>query len=140
MLILYLFIGVFTGLLAMLFGFGGGFVVVPILFWLLPWHGVSTDLAIHIAVGTSLMLMLINMIYTTILHLRRQNLDFLLLKQMLPLLIIGAMIGASIANLINAQLLKNIFMTLIGMVLLYTIKQEFFKKNSRVTRNPDKTT
>ncbi|MFW2572138.1 TSUP family transporter [Legionella sp. 29fVS95] len=103
MIVIYLFVGVFTGLLAMLFGFGGGFVVVPILFWLLPLHGVAIDLAMHVAIGTSLMLMLINMVYTTALHFRSQNLDIPLLKQMLPLLILGAIFGASTASMIDSQ-------------------------------------
>lgn len=140
MFIIYFLVGVFTGLLAMLFGFGGGFVVVPILFWLLPWHGVAVELAMHIAVGTSLMLMLINMVYTTTLHFRSQNLDMPLLKQMLPLLILGAIIGASTASMIDSQWLRYIFMTLIGLVLLRTIKQEFFKKDPSVARKPSKTT
>lgn len=31
--------GIVAGVLANMFGFGGGFVVVPLLFWLLPLHG-----------------------------------------------------------------------------------------------------
>ncbi len=53
MIIAYLMSGILAGVLATMFGFGGGFVVVPLLFWLLPLHGVSKEYAMHSAVGTS---------------------------------------------------------------------------------------
>lgn len=124
-MIVYLFSGVLTGLLATLFGFGGGFVVVPLLFWLLPFHGVPKELAMHMAVGTSLMLMFINMVYAAWLHYLKNNMDMFLLKKMLPLVVLGAICGASIASLLTAALLKYTFITLIFLVLLRNLKQEF---------------
>lgn len=138
MLIIYLLVGVLTGLLAMLFGFGGGFVVIPILLWLLPLQGISVYFAMHVAVGTSLMLMLINMSYTTSLHVRQQNLNFTLVKQMLPLVTVGAVIGASLASLMAARLLEYVFMGLVFVVLLRTIKQEFFLEPATVNKQPSK--
>ena len=46
--------GVAARLLAGLIGFGGGVVVVPVVFYGLVEAGTSADLAAHVAVGTSL--------------------------------------------------------------------------------------
>lgn len=132
--IFYCFAGILIGILATMFGFGGGFVVVPLLFWLLPLHGVPTEYAMHIAIGTSLMLMFINMLYASWLHYLKQNIDLVLLKRMLPLLLLGAITGSLTASELNASLLKIAFIILISLVLLRTIKQEFFIKRQDTTR------
>ncbi|ARM34815.1 sulfite exporter TauE/SafE family protein [Legionella longbeachae] len=123
---IYLFSGIVTGLLATLFGFGGGIVVVPLLFWLLPFDGIPQELAMHLAVGTSLMLMFINMIYAAWLHYLKQNMDMILLRKMLPLVALGAVSGALIATILSAKELKYAFLILIFVVLLRNLKQEFF--------------
>lgn len=136
---IYLFAGIVTGLLAILFGFGGGFVVVPLLFWLLPLEGVPKELAMHMAVGTSLMLMFINMVYAAWLHYRKENMDMALLKKMLPLVVLGAVCGASIASILSANLLKYAFLILIFLVLIRNLKQEFAKKSISVHKKPTNT-
>ncbi|KTD55945.1 transmembrane protein [Legionella sainthelensi] len=132
----YLFAGIITGLLATLFGFGGGFVVVPLLFWLLPFDGIPKELAMHMAVGTSLMLMFINMIYAAWLHYLKQNMDIILLRKMLPLVAVGAVSGALIATILSAKALKYAFLMLIFLVLLRNLKQEFFKNNVSAHKKP----
>ena len=46
--------GVVSGLLAGLFGIGGGAVVVPVLFQLFGVFGVDHSVTMHLAVGSSL--------------------------------------------------------------------------------------
>lgn len=58
MIIIYTLIGVLIGILSSLFGFGGGFVVVPILYAFLP-ASVPGDYIMHTAIGTSLAVMII---------------------------------------------------------------------------------
>ncbi|KTD08938.1 transmembrane protein [Legionella gratiana] len=133
---IYLFAGILTGLFATLFGFGGGFIVVPLLFWLLPFDGISKELAMHMAVGTSLMLMFINMIYAAWLHYLKQNMDLALLRKMLPLVALGAVSGALIATILSANALKYAFLLLIFAVLLRNLKQEFFKGDTPIHKKP----
>ncbi|MEC9314777.1 MAG: TSUP family transporter, partial [Pseudomonadota bacterium] len=47
--------GVVAGFAAGLFGIGGGLIIVPILVTVFSWQGMSADIAIHVAIGTSLM-------------------------------------------------------------------------------------
>lgn len=133
---IYLLAGILTGLFATLFGFGGGFIVVPLLFWLLPFDGVSKELAMHMAVGTSLMLMFINMVYAAWLHYLKQNMDLALLKKMFPLVALGAISGALIATVLSADSLKYSFTLLLFLVLLRNLKHEFSKENIPVHKKP----
>ncbi|MBU1258006.1 MAG: TSUP family transporter, partial [Alphaproteobacteria bacterium] len=45
--------GLFAGFAAGIFGIGGGFVVVPALFVVLPLLGGTHDAIAHVAIGTS---------------------------------------------------------------------------------------
>jgi uncharacterized membrane protein YfcA len=53
-LVSYLFAGGLTGLLAGLFGLGGGVVLVPLFYLSFPHLGIATTFLMHLAVGTSL--------------------------------------------------------------------------------------
>ena len=76
-LLLALF-GCMTGISAVLFGFGGGFVVVPLLYWmLLGSQGADSAVgqaAMHVAVATSTCVMIVNALVATGRHQRAGNL------------------------------------------------------------------
>ncbi|MGL5743502.1 MAG: sulfite exporter TauE/SafE family protein [Legionella sp.] len=136
MICVYLLAGAAIGILATMFGFGGGFIVVPLLFWLLSFTGVPKELAMHMAVGTSLMLMFINMVYASWLHYLKNNMDMELLKTMFPLVAVGAGCGALIANLISATLLRSAFLLLMCLVLIRNVEQEFVKETTPSNKKP----
>lgn len=75
-LIVFTFIGVFIGVLSSLFGLGGGFVVVPILYVFLP-HVVPAEYVMHTAVGTSLAVMIINSTNSTYNHSKQGNINWM---------------------------------------------------------------
>ncbi|MCC6296125.1 MAG: sulfite exporter TauE/SafE family protein, partial [Pseudomonadales bacterium] len=52
-LALYLGIGAIAGLIAGLFGLGGGAVVVPLLILAFHGQGVAPEVLTHLAIGTS---------------------------------------------------------------------------------------
>jgi len=54
MFLLFLAVGALAGVLAGLFGIGGGMVIVPVLVLTLAAQGVSEAVLTHIAVATSL--------------------------------------------------------------------------------------
>ena len=53
-MILYCCLGAIAGLLAGLLGIGGGAVIVPMLVFAFNWQSISPDVAMHMAIGTSL--------------------------------------------------------------------------------------
>src|SRR5262245_64981468 len=52
--VLYLVLGACAGVLAGLFGVGGGLIIVPVLVYSFSAHGFSPDVLTQMAVGTSL--------------------------------------------------------------------------------------
>ena len=54
LLILLISAGIFTGIIAGLFGVGGGVVVVPTLYYIFTLAEVDENIRMHLAVGTSL--------------------------------------------------------------------------------------
>jgi uncharacterized membrane protein YfcA len=66
---IYLSIGCLSGLFTSLVGFGGGFIIVPSLYWQLSLTtSTSSGEILKIAVTTSLLVMLVNMTISTISH------------------------------------------------------------------------
>ena len=52
-LFLYLLLGTCSGILAGLFGIGGGIIVIPVFFYIFSSMGVSQDILSHMVLGTS---------------------------------------------------------------------------------------
>ena len=53
-ILIYIILGLFVGVLAGVFGIGGGVIIVPALLFVLTYLGYESDLLIHICVATSL--------------------------------------------------------------------------------------
>lgn len=108
-LIILLFTGAFTGLISGLLGVGGGFIMSPVQFWILQAEGISPDLAIRIAFGTSLFVILPNAISGVLKH--QRNLTVL----WKPAVLIGifglaaSFGGAAVAAVLPAEVLSKIF-------------------------------
>ena len=107
-LVVFLVTGALAGLLAGLFGIGGGMIIVPALVWLLPRQGVDLAVAVQTAIGTSLAVIAVTSISSTLAHHRRGGVLWPLLKRSSPGLVTGAVAGAFIADLLPGETLKQI--------------------------------
>ena len=67
--------GAFTGVISGLLGVGGGFIMFPVQYWLLQENGLHPDIAIRIALGTSLFVILLNSISVTLKYQRKKARD-----------------------------------------------------------------
>ncbi len=95
-----LLLGVFTGILTMLMGIGGGFVLVPAMLYIL---GMSAA----VVVGTSLFQILFVTMMTTMMHaLTTRAVDIVLAVLLLIGSVSGAQIGAQLAQKIPAERLR----------------------------------
>ncbi|KJS24552.1 MAG: permease [Hyphomonadaceae bacterium BRH_c29] len=106
--------GAFAGLLAGLFGIGGGFVVVPALaavFTLLSTaeHPLTDDKIMHVAIGTSLATIIFTSLRSVQAHAKRGAVDFNILKQWAPWVVLGVVLGLSLARFLDGKSLKIIF-------------------------------
>ena len=107
-----LLLGIFTGILTMLMGIGGGFVLVPAMLYIL---GMSAN----VVVGTSLFQILFVTMATTMMHsLTTRAVDIVLAALLLIGSVSGAQIGAQLAQQIPAEKLR---MGLAAAVLLVAL-------------------
>ncbi|MGB0670744.1 MAG: sulfite exporter TauE/SafE family protein [Rhodospirillales bacterium] len=108
--------GAAAGLLAGLLGVGGGIVIVPVLYMLLPLAGIGEEVRMHIAVGTSLATIIPTSIMSARAHHKRGGLDIDLFKSLAPAIVIGAIVGVALGGKADGKVLTLIFATLALMV------------------------
>ncbi|MBF0189500.1 MAG: sulfite exporter TauE/SafE family protein [Magnetococcales bacterium] len=101
--------GLFAGILAGLFGVGGGIIIVPALLALFHVTGVETPYAMQLAVGTSLATIIITNISSTWHHHRRGSVVWQRAGLYLPGVLAGAGAGGFLATLIAGETLKALF-------------------------------
>ncbi len=107
-----LMLGTLTGILTMLMGIGGGFVLVPAMLYIL---GMSAG----VVVGTSLFQILFVTAATTMMHaLTTRAVDIVLAVLLLIGSVSGAQIGAQIADRIPAERLRFVLAALVLIIAL----------------------
>lgn len=101
--------GVFAGILAGLFGVGGGIVIVPVLYFLLQSFGVSAESAMMIATATSLATIVPTSISSIRSHHAKGNVDISLLKYWAGFILVAAVLGSLLAHSIKGNSLTLMF-------------------------------
>jgi uncharacterized membrane protein YfcA len=105
-------LGVVVGMLAAIMGVGGGFIMVPVMVYLLR-------MPMHVVVGTSLFQILFTCINVTVLQsYRNHTVDFVLALLLLVGSVIGAQIGAKLGRRLKADQLK-ILMAIIVLIVMF---------------------
>ena len=110
LLIYYIGLGVIAGFVAGLLGVGGGLIIVPVLILIFQQNNFSSEVIVHLAIGTSLATIIftsLSSIYAH--HFRHKAVRWDIVKQLTPGIIIGALAGAVIADLISAKPLQRFF-------------------------------
>ena len=88
---------VVVGFLAGFFGIGGGIIMVPILFYIFSFFGMDKSFVMHMAIGTSFLIIIPNSIISTITHMKFKAVDFILVKTFGVFVMMGVLIGALFA-------------------------------------------
>lgn len=101
--------GAVAGILAGLFGVGGGAILVPVLYQLFQFVGVPEEVRMHLAVGTSLAIIIPTSIRSFRGHLARKAVDMDVLKAWAVPVVIGVVVGAAFAVQASAFALKIVF-------------------------------
>jgi uncharacterized protein len=106
-------LGAFVGVLAAIMGVGGGFLMVPVMVYMLR-------MPMHVVVGTSLFQILFTCIEVTFLQATtNHSVDFLLAV----LLLVGSTVGAQIGTVFGRKLKgEQLKVLLAGIVLVVTVK------------------
>lgn len=130
--LIYLGLGAVAGLLSGIFGIGGGLVIVPTLLFCFKFLNFPPEIAIHMAIGTSLSIILVTASNSVYGHHKRGAVDWKVFKKIAISLIIGTVVGSSISSLLSADLLETIFSVYLVLVSLKMFLD--FKVHSEVKK------
>ncbi len=101
--------GAFTGILAGLFGVGGGAVIVPVLYEIFRVIGVPEDVRMPLCVGTSLAIIIPTSIRSFNAHRAKGLVDLDILKIWAIPVVLGVVAGSYIARFAPPDLFKIVF-------------------------------
>jgi uncharacterized membrane protein YfcA len=101
--------GAVTGLLAGVFGVGGGAVIVPVLYEVFRVIGVVDEVRMPLAVGTSLAVIIPTSIRSFNAHRAKGLVDLSILKIWAVPVVLGVLVGSYIARYAPADLFKIVF-------------------------------
>ncbi len=106
------------GMLAGLFGVGGGAISVPVLFEVFRGMGTAEDVAMPLAVGTSLAMIVPTGLASARAHARRGQVDGAVLRVWAGPIVAGVALGAAIARVAPAELFQGVFAVVAGLLSL----------------------
>jgi uncharacterized membrane protein YfcA len=107
--------GAVTGILAGVFGVGGGAVVVPVLYELFRAVGVPEDVRMPLCVGTSLAIIIPTSIRSFNAHRAKGKVDMSILRQWAIPVVAGVAAGSLVARYAPADLFKAVFVAVAGV-------------------------
>lgn len=123
---LYGLIGIVAGILSGLYGIGGGMIVVPALFLMFISHldpnfSFSHDVAMRLAVGTSLAVMVGTSLTGVLSHQKLRSIDWALFRRFSPGMVAGSFVGAVVAHYLHADIIRNAFGLFLIIIALRTL-------------------
>ena len=124
-------LGTCTGFLAGLLGIGGGIVMVPFITFMLSHRGVDADLAVKMAIATSMATIIFTSVSSVRAHHKRGAVRWDLVKGLAPGIVLGSMIGSlGVFALLKGSYLAIFF----GLFVGFSATQMFLDKKPAPTR------
>jgi uncharacterized protein len=124
-------LGVGTGFLAGLLGIGGGMIMVPFLTYIMSTRGASPDLAVKMAIATSMATIIFTSISSVRAHHKRGAVRWDIVKGLAP----GIVLGGLLASLGVFALLKGSWLAIFfGLFVTFSATQMFLDKKPAPTR------
>jgi len=138
--IILLVAGFIVGILASLFGLGGGLIVVPTLLIILPFFHVANAVVVHVAIGTSLAIMFINSINSARSHHLAGNVKWNYFRKLIIYIALGTLIGTFIAYLLPASILLLAFVVFLLFIIIRFLRHLKVKNDDEAVESEDKAT
>jgi uncharacterized protein len=108
-LLLYLALGAFAGVMAGLLGVGGGLIIVPVLAWIFRGQQMADTVIMHVAIGTSLATIVLTSISSVRAHHGRGAVLWPVFWRLTPGIVLGAWLGAVVADALPSIVLGKVF-------------------------------
>ena len=129
-LMVYLGVGAIAGVLAGLFGIGGGLVIVPMLVICFTWQGIPQEYMMHLALGTSMASIIFTSVSSFFAHHKRGAVQWLVVRRIVPGILMGTFLGTCIAARLSNNFLKIFFV----IFLYYVAVQMLIDKKPKPSR------
>ena len=126
LLVIVLVSGAFAGLLAGLFGIGGGIILVPALLYAFDELGFSPEVTTQMAIGTSLAIIVPTSITSAWSHYKRGSGNIILFRKLAFPVVGGALFGAWLGDSLSGDALKGVFAILTMLVALFLLRKNHF--------------
>jgi uncharacterized protein len=110
--------GLVAGFLAGLLGIGGGGVLVPVLYEVFRFLDIDDDICMHLALGTTLAVILPTSLKSFAGHRAKGSVDMDLLRRIAPWVVAGVVIGTLAAKAASADALKWIWVTVATLIAI----------------------
>ncbi|KPU90811.1 hypothetical protein APR50_32135 [Variovorax paradoxus] len=124
-------LGLGTGFLAGLLGIGGGMVMVPFITIIMGHRGVPADLAVKMAIATSMATIIFTSVSSVRAHHKRGAVRWDIVKRLAPGIVIGSLVGSlGIFALIKGTALAIVFALFVG----FSATQMFLDRKPKPTR------
>ena len=124
-------LGVGTGFLAGLLGIGGGMLMVPFITLIMSNRGVSPDLAVKMAIATSMGTIIFTSIASVRAHHKRGAVRWDIVRRLAPGIVTGSIIGSlGVFSLLKGSYLAIFF----GLFVSFSATQMFLDKKPEPTR------
>lgn len=120
-IMVFLALGSVAGLVAGLFGVGGGLIIVPTLLWIFRGHGMDESIVMHLAIGTSLATIIVTSISSIHAHHKRQAVQWGLFVMLTPGIVVGAWLGAATADMLSSLWLQRVFSLFVMLVAMHLV-------------------
>ena len=106
---MYSAVGAVAGVLAGLLGVGGGLVIVPMLVYCFAREGISYDLIMHMALGTSMASIMFTSVSSFYSHHKRGAVLWPVVRRIVLGILIGTFLGSCLASNLSTNFLKVFF-------------------------------
>ena len=107
-------LGSFSGVLAGVFGIGGGIIIIPTFFYIFSYLAFPDEILSHMVLGSSLGVIAFSSISSTFSHHSKGAVNWRLIKVVAPSIVIGSSLGGLTAGYLESS-------TLQGLVSLFLV-------------------
>lgn len=131
LLLVYLVLGAAAGVVAGLFGIGGGILIVPALVIVFTSQGMPVEVLTHSAVATSLATIVVTSISSILAHHKRGAIEWGLFRPLALGLMAGAVIGVQVAHHLagnHLQIIIGVFVLLVSLQMMLSLQPPLAKQ------------
>ena len=124
-------LGLISGFLAGLLGIGGGMLMVPFITYIIGQRGVSADLAVKMAIATSMATIVFTSISSVRAHHKRGAVRWDIVRRLAPGIVIGSLAGSlGVFALLKGSVLAVVFALFVG----FSATQMFLDRKPKPAR------